>query len=66
MSDDRQLWDGQEVGIECRCQAPSELSGELRTGTETTPFSGWKNLGDTEDLYRAYGACMGGRGYKVN
>jgi hypothetical protein len=41
------------VGIECRCQAPSELSGDLRAGTETTPFAGWKSLDDTEGLYRA-------------
>jgi hypothetical protein len=49
----RAAWDGQEVGIECRCLAPSELLGELRAGTETSPFAGWKRLGDTEGLYRA-------------
>jgi len=49
----RVAWDGQVIGIECRCQATSELSGELRAGTETTPFAGWKSLDDTEGLYRA-------------
>lgn len=49
----RAFWDGQVVGIECRCQAPSELLGELRAETETTPFAGWKSLDDTEGLYRA-------------
>jgi Tyrosyl-DNA phosphodiesterase len=49
----RAAWDGQEVGIECRCLAPSELLGDLRTGTETTAFAGWNSLSDTEGLYRA-------------
>lgn len=49
----RAAWDGQVIAIECRCQATAELSGELRAGTETTPFSGWKSLDDTEGLYRA-------------
>lgn len=49
----RAAWDGQVIRIECRCQAPSELSGELRTGTETTPFASWESLDDAEGLYRA-------------
>lgn len=50
----RATWDGQVIAIECRCQATSELSGDLRAGTETTPFSGWKSFDDTDGLYRAY------------
>ncbi|MBB5045953.1 hypothetical protein HNR60_000688 [Rhodopseudomonas rhenobacensis] len=46
-------WDGRQIKVECRCRAPSELSGELCTGTETTRFAGWARLDTTNDLYRA-------------
>jgi len=49
----RAAWDGQAIRIDCRCQAPSELSGELRAGTVTTPFAGWKSLDDADSLYRS-------------
>jgi len=55
----RATWDGREIAIECRCQATSELSGELRAGTETTPFSGWKSFDDADGLYRANLPYMG-------
>ncbi len=49
----RAAWDGQAIGIDCRCHSPSELSGELRAGTETTPFAGWRSLDDADSLYRS-------------
>jgi hypothetical protein len=49
----RAAWDGQVIGVDCRCQEPSRLSGEMRAGTETTSFADWKSLDDANGLYRA-------------
>jgi len=46
-------WDGRVVRVECRCQVPSELSGELRTGTETASITGWKCLDAAAGLHGA-------------
>lgn len=49
----RAAWDGRVIKVECRCLTSSDLWGTLRVGADTTSFTGWKSLDDTDGLYRA-------------